>query len=124
MELFHCTVRLAGQVSHEVPRFNVTEREMQLLREIHGNDGVVHAKRAKDKAGKDVTVNRTDKEEMLMLAKAYGLKRVEDCFKVKLDDFDAWMQEQRDILDREADAELERNTRPPEAKGKQQAVAA
>ncbi len=119
MELFNCTVRLAGNVNHEVPRLNVTQREMQLLRDIHGADGVVNTKPAKQ-----TTVERTDEEDLLLLAKQYGKARVEACFHVKLDNFDAWMQEQREAMDAAEQEELEKRTRPAEKGGKQQQATA
>lgn len=42
MKLFDCKVRIMGEVKDEVVRTNVTNAEIQILRSIHGDDGVVN----------------------------------------------------------------------------------
>jgi len=38
---YNCFVRLAGELAHEVPKYNISASEIQLLRHIHGADAVV-----------------------------------------------------------------------------------
>jgi hypothetical protein len=79
MRLFDCQVRLAGDLNHVVPRYAVTEQEILMLRNLHGNDAVVRIKQVGD--AKD----RTEAEELQRLALLYSQDRVEKLFMVKLD---------------------------------------
>lgn len=79
MRLLDCQVRLGGNINHVVPRYNVTDHEVIMLRDIHGNDAVVGIKLTKGEA------DRTDMEECVRLASIYGQEKVESLFRVKLD---------------------------------------
>lgn len=79
MKLYDCRVRLAGLVHHEVPKFAATEKEIVLLRGLHGADAVVGIKSVGD-------ATRTDDSEHQRLASIYGAELVENIFKITLQD--------------------------------------
>jgi hypothetical protein len=78
MKLYNCRVRLAGQVTMEVPKYAVTEKEVALLRAIHGNDAVLGFRIV----GNDD--KRSDLDEMQRLAAYYGATLVEKTFGMQL----------------------------------------
>lgn len=53
MQLVHCTVNLAGDPRKQVRRINVSVPEIQLLKEIHGNDAVIELNYAGAREGFD-----------------------------------------------------------------------
>lgn len=64
-KLYKCRVRLAGLVHHEVPKFGITDKEVAILRTIHGSDAVVGFK-------SDGETTRTESQEFERLAQIYG----------------------------------------------------
>lgn len=78
-KLYNCRVRLGGLTHHEVPKFAVTDKEIILLRTLHGIDAVVGIK----SCGAD---SRTDQEELQRLAGFYGAEVVEKVFQYKMQD--------------------------------------
>ena len=87
MKLYDCRVRLAGLVHHEVPKYSATEKEVVLLRKIHGADAVVGIRSTGES-------KRTDSEELARLAGIYGQEVVERAFSVALDDLSIIEEEQ------------------------------
>lgn len=106
MDMFNCRVRLGGRVEHDVPRVEISEKEIHLLRAIHGSDAVFELRKVS-------TIARDETDEMMELAKIYGRPKVEECFRVKLDGFEAWMQKQRQEQD-EAEAKANEERRAAE----------
>jgi hypothetical protein len=64
-KLYKCRVRLAGLTHHEVPKYGVTDKEVAVLRTIHGSDAVVGFK-------SDGETDRSDSQEYERLANTYG----------------------------------------------------
>lgn len=89
MKLYDCRVRLAGLVHHEVPKYAATEKEIILLRTIHGADSVVGIKNAGES-------KRTDTEELNRLSGLYGVDIVEATFSVKLGDMSIIVEDDED----------------------------
>lgn len=100
-------LRHGGNIFHEVPLNGITEREILLLRKLHGEDAVV---------GLVVDGEMsfpTEKDELYYLARKYantsdpasGRRLVESMFSTPLIHFDAWLEEQRQL------EEMERNER-------------
>jgi len=74
MQMYKATIRPGGQVTHEVPRDNLTAAEVILLRHIHGDDAVLHLGRTKTS-----TKFKRDAERDRLVA-AYGDKPVAAAF--------------------------------------------
>ena len=92
MEIYNCTVRLAGNIMQTVPRVNVTQREVNLLRAIHGADAIVDLKSVDI-----IELTRPELEELHMkLAREYGRAKVEKAFGIILDHFDEWLASKQD----------------------------
>ena len=88
MKLYHCRVQIGGDVGgHEVPKRNITEKELRLLKHIHGNDTI----KGLEPAGE---IERDDMDEYRRLATIYRQKRVEKFFGVELENFETWLNEQ------------------------------
>lgn len=103
---FSCVVRLKGELHHSIPLDLVTLDELKLLAFIHGPEALPTADiRAKgpqkiifetEEDGNVIYVE-TQMQEYMRLSRKYdnivnsgvGRKRVEECFKTRLDDFDA-----------------------------------
>lgn len=79
MKIYNCRVRLAGLVHHEVPKFGITEKEVIVLRTVHGTDAVNGIKNAGE-------AKRTDEVEYQRLADFYGAELVQNIFKISLGD--------------------------------------
>jgi hypothetical protein len=108
MKLFNCNVRLGGNILHSVPKLNITEKELYLLRSIHGDDSIENPK----------VVGETDIDEhthLFDLARVYGRERVEKVFHTVLTDFEAWLQ---NVMDTE---EAEREERAKARKAEEEA---
>ena len=85
VKVYEGQIRPAGNVLHSVPRKDVTDREMRILRSIHGNDCVVNLTMLG-------TVDIDEREHYMELAHKYGTQRVERLFGVMLDDFAEWLE--------------------------------
>lgn len=81
MKLYDCRVRLGGNILHEIPKYAVTEKEIFLLRSLHGSESCIAFKSVGEARG------RTDQEELQRLASFYGQAVVEQVFKTKLEQF-------------------------------------
>lgn len=86
MKLYNCEVRLGGSLLQTVPRQRVSEKELDLLRRIHGADALANVTPVGE-------VEIVERDELLRLARAYNKQKVEECFQVRLDEFDAWLME-------------------------------
>ena len=64
LKLFNCNVRLGGNVLCDVPKYGLTEMELRVLQAIHGDDAVIHIKKAGE-------VDRTEQDEASRLAADY-----------------------------------------------------
>lgn len=80
MKVYNCRVRLAGLVHHEVPKYAITEKEVIVLRKVHGADAVNGIKNAGE-------VKRTNDQEYQRLADFYGAQLVQEIFHISLDNF-------------------------------------
>jgi hypothetical protein len=98
MKLFNCNVRLGGNLLHSVPKIGITEKELYLLRAIHGDDSIDNPRPAGE-------ADIDERDHLFELARAYGRPLVEKTFQTVLTNFDQWLQE---ILDDEEDAREER----------------
>jgi hypothetical protein len=87
MKLFNCQVRLAGNMLHSVPRYGISEREIRMLRSMHGDDAVVEVKEVGES-------DRSERDILNELAARYGRTRVEGLFGVSLDNFQEWLDSQ------------------------------
>lgn len=82
MKHYNCRVRLRGDVGLEVPKQNVSEIEIHMLRAIHGQDSVVGIKKVSE-------VNTTQEDELRRLGDMYTDKVVEAALNVKITRFSA-----------------------------------
>lgn len=87
MKVYDAQVRLAGNMLQTVPRYRITEREIRLLRTIHGGDAVTDIKEVGD-------TDASEESILNELAGRYSKKRVEQVFNVSLDNFEQWLDEQ------------------------------
>jgi aminoglycoside phosphotransferase (APT) family kinase protein len=87
MKVYDAQVRLAGNMLQTVPRYRITEREIRLLRTIHGADAVTDIKEVGD-------TDASEESILNELAGRYSKKRVEQIFNVSLDNFEQWLDEQ------------------------------
>jgi len=109
-QVFDIEVRHGGDLNHSMPMKGVSDREIRLLRAIHGDDGVVNVKEAGEKM-------IDSQEELYELCGRYsktmnprgGRALVERVFGVELRGLDKW------LADREELAEMERQERRQKA---------
>lgn len=95
MKLYNCMVQVGGDVGgHEVPKKNITEKELRLLKHIHGNDAIKALAPAGD-------IEREDMDEYRRLATIYRPSKVAKFFGIDLENFDDWLNEK--IAQGEAD---------------------
>lgn len=87
MKLLSLIVRLGGVLTHSVPKTRISELELRLLKHIHGADAIAELKQIGE-------IEISTKDEYRNLARQYGVKAVEQCFDVKLDDFSDWLESQ------------------------------
>lgn len=84
--VFNCLVLLGGREYDKVPRLEVTEQEIKLLRAIHGHGSVLDVVAAGERMLPD------GREALCHLARSYGLKRVEATFDVALHEYADWLE--------------------------------
>lgn len=109
---FNCEVRHGGDLMHSTPKYGVTQREMRILRAIHGEDAVVNIKEAGEQ-----DINQRD--EAFELAVRYsktsnprhGKTLVERVLNISLDGFDKWFEERRELQEMELKERLEKSQR-------------
>lgn len=100
MKFYNCHVRHAGNMLHTIPRNRVSQKELVMLRAIHGDDAL-------DRVAVIGEAKIDMDEHLMQLARTYGRGRVEKVLNVSLDHFDFWLQSK---LDDEAGALESRNT--------------
>jgi hypothetical protein len=81
MKLFNCNVRLGGNLLHSVPKIGITEKELYLLRAIHGDDSIDNPRPAGE-------ADIDERDHLFELARAYGRPLVEKTFQTVLTNFD------------------------------------
>ena len=86
MKTYNCTLRLGGNMLQTLPKVGITAFEMRLLRSIHGDDSVTEPQESDE-------IDRDEDAEYRMLAARYGRGRVEQLFRVSLEDFDQWLDD-------------------------------
>lgn len=96
--LFDCQVRHSGNMLHTITKRGITAYELRVLKQIHGDDSVIHLKSVGE-------LERDEHQEHLRLARVYGVKNVERVFGPVVEDFSEWIEQQ---LNAEAD---ERDTK-------------
>lgn len=112
--VFDCEVRHGGDIGHSQPKLGVTEREIRVLRAIHGEDGVVQVKEAGEK-------EVDQREEVFELAVRYsknnqqrykhGRRLVQQVLGVPTDGMDKWLQEREQLAELERQERRERQQR-------------
>lgn len=133
MELFDCTLRLGGNIFHTLVRNGVTDREIRLLRAMHGNDAVVDLKKVGDR-------EIVEREELFSLVRKYstsadtltntdgarltGRRLVERVFSVSLHDYDGWLEQQVELETMEREERAEKSKREMAEITRNQAIAA
>jgi hypothetical protein len=114
MKLFNCNVRLGGNLLHSVPKIGITEKELYLLRAIHGDDSIENPRPAGE-------AEIEERAHLFELARVYGRPLVEKTFQTVLTNFDEWLQ---GILDAEEEEREERATVRKSTENKRKAEAA
>lgn len=113
--VYDCEVRLGGSVMHTLTKQGVSQREMRVLRALHGEDAVVGVT---ERGEQEIDQREEAFELALRYSKTsnprHGRTLIERVLNVDMSGFDKWLQE-RDQL-----AEMERQER----REKQQAEAA
>lgn len=95
-------VRLGGDIIHTIWKEGVTQKEITLLRAIHGQGGVAHI----EETGKKLV---NEREELYELACTYsktldpswGIKLVQSVFNTNLDGFSDWRIAREDAVEQE-----------------------
>jgi hypothetical protein len=80
MKFFNCRVRIGGGVEHDVPKIDVSELEINLLRAIHGDNAVIAIKL---KGEKDIS----QEDELRRLGETYEDSVVDKLLGVKITRF-------------------------------------
>lgn len=93
MKLYSCEVRHSGNREHTIPKFNVTPKELVLLKRMHGDDSVVNVVETGE-------TDMTEEIELFRLCRAYKRGRVEKHLTVSVPNYDAWLERE---IDREAE---------------------
>lgn len=122
--LYDCQVRPGGNLLHSFAKQNVSDRELKVLRTIHGNDCVVGLQ-------KTGTTEVDLTEHLMELAVRFGVPRVEKIFSVSLENFDDWLEMKQDatFAEREAVNEqrraslIESQSAPPDPSPEQSVMA-
>lgn len=76
---YNCCVRPAGQMTHEVPKKNISAKEIMVLRYVHGNDAVIKIHRVGEFKEYD------ERRDLECLAAFYGPAAVQRVFNVFID---------------------------------------
>jgi len=108
IELFDCEIHLAGSAMHSVPKKGVSSMEMDVVRQIHGEDSVRQIKPAGNRPA------AAQREEFFRLAWTYNKAAVKAAFPTaNMNGFDEWLEET---------LELERMDREEKAQQRQQSL--
>lgn len=105
---YSCVLRFRGELLHSVPLSCVTKHELQLLAFMHGAEAIAELKFIKsqpvfhpaNEAG-EAEIVKSEMDEFKRLARKYdtlvnsgrGKKAVEECFRTRIEDFDAIVAE-------------------------------
>jgi hypothetical protein len=132
-ELFDCTLRLGGNIFHTLSRKGITDKEMRLLKAMHGNDAVVDVKKVGE-------TEMEDREELFSLVRKYstsadtltntdgarvtGRRLVERVFGVSLHDYESWLEQQVELETMEREERAEKSKREMAEIARNQAIAA
>lgn len=76
---YNCCVRPAGQLTHEVPKKNISAKEIMILRFVHGNDAVIKIERIGEFKDYD------ERRDLEYMAAQYGPAAVQRVFNVFID---------------------------------------
>lgn len=113
VKIYNCEVRHGGNIMHSLTKDGITNREIRVLRAIHGPDGVVNVKEAGER-----DVNQTEEAFELALKYArdsqrpqYGAKLVERVLNVNMEGFDAWLTERRQLDEMMREERLQKEAR-------------
>ncbi len=109
---YDCELRHGGDLMHSMMKPGVSQREIRVLRAIHGEDAVVNVKEAGEKE-----INQ--REEAFELALRYsktsnprhGKALVERVLSIQLEGFDKWLQERAELQEMELKERLEKSQR-------------
>lgn len=108
VKVYNCEVRHGGNILHSMPRERITNREIRVLRAIHGADGVVHVKEVGE-----VEIDQTNEAYELALKYArdsqspeLGARLVERVLNVPMEGFDKWLTERRELEEMEREERL------------------
>jgi hypothetical protein len=77
---YKCMFRVKGSMEHQFPKWDVTGKEIQLLRGIHGRKDVVAMIKQTGQ------VEREDMEEYRRLAQNFSKEVVEGFFKIRIEE--------------------------------------
>lgn len=111
VKLFDASLRHGGVLTHEVPLIGVTDKEIALLRHMHGQDSVVNVKPLNKER------ELSEREELLRLARKYantadpmsGALMVQKAFSVTLNEFPSWLEEQQQMEEMEREERAEKH---------------
>lgn len=100
IQLYRATLRHAGNIGIEIPVTGVSQREILLMRAIHGDDAVVKI----EEDGKTIV---DDRDEIFKLARKYphplgasaSRMRVEKLLNISLHGYEEWLTRQIDTED-------------------------
>jgi len=106
---FKAEIRLGGNILNSIPREGMTEREIRLLRHIHGEDGVVNVV-------EDGEVLLDPQVELYELAVKYsksmdprpGVLLVEKVLHVSMEGFQKWNAEREQLAEMEREESFQR----------------
>lgn len=113
VKVYTCEVRHGGNIMHSQPKDGVTNREIRVLRAIHGDDGVVNVKETGERE-----VDQTEEAYELALKYAkssqrpkQGARLIERVLNVNMDGFDKWLTERRQFEDMLREERLQESQR-------------
>lgn len=105
---YSCVLRFKGELLHSKPIDCATKHELQLLAFMHGGESVVDIKFLKSQPvyfppeeGQEPRLVKSEMDEYKRLARNYdtlvnsgrGRKAVEECFRIRIEDFDSIVAE-------------------------------
>lgn len=111
-KIYSCVLRFKGDMLHSIPKEEITKHELQLLAFIHGTPAIAELRylrtgrvidtfltTARDDG--QVVYVESEMDEFKRLARQYdtivnsgrGRKAVEECFRIRIEDFDSIVAE-------------------------------
>lgn len=98
VKVYNCEVRHGGNIEHSQFRERISDREIRVLRAIHGQDGVVNVA---DAGEKDINQREEAFELALRYSKTsnprHGRALVERVLNISLEGFDKWLIEREEL---------------------------